>query len=83
MWTSKHSLLEVIRNVWKQEVSGPSLSILCSKLLATKQAIREWNKTSFRNVFKAVRRAKKGVLQAEIGAETDASEEAQLELNKA
>ena len=59
------------------------MRILCSKLLTARRAISAWNKTSFGNVFATVRKAEEGVRQAEIGAETDESDEAQLELSKA
>ena len=69
--------------MWKQDVAGSLLQILCSKLLATRRVIRESNKNFFGNVFGAVHTAEKEVLRAEIGVENDESEEAQIELNKA
>ncbi|XP_027150236.1 uncharacterized protein LOC113771239 [Coffea eugenioides] len=64
------------------EVGGLPLRILCSKLLATRRAIQEWNKNSFGNVFNAVRVAEENVLRAEFRVEHDDSEEAQIELSR-
>ena len=53
--TSKPDLLEVIPRSWGLEMQGSLLRILCSKMLATRKAIQEWNKQSFGNIFDAVR----------------------------
>ncbi|XP_071939205.1 uncharacterized protein [Coffea arabica] len=47
------------------------------------QVIQEWNKTSFRNVFDAVRAVEENVLCAESRVEHEDSKAAQIELNKA
>ena len=83
VWTSKPDLLEVIRHVWKQDVGGPPLRVLCSKLLATRRAIQSWNKQHFGNIFDAVRSSEMAVQRAEELLDHDYSEECQIELNKA
>ncbi|XP_071924686.1 uncharacterized protein [Coffea arabica] len=64
-------------------MQGSLLRILCSKLLATRRGIQDWNKQSFGNVFDAVREVEAGVLRAEAAVENEASEEAQIELQRA
>nr|XP_027108979.1 uncharacterized protein LOC113728817 [Coffea arabica] len=83
VWTTKSELLEVIRYAWNQDVSGPPLRVLSSKLLATRRAIQTWNKQHFGNVFDAVRSAEMGVQRAEEAMDQYASEECQVELSKA
>nr|XP_027103097.1 uncharacterized protein LOC113724387 [Coffea arabica] len=48
------------------DVGGSPLRALCSKLLAIRRVIREWNKNSFGNVFEVVRTMEEEVLQAEL-----------------
>ncbi|XP_071916298.1 uncharacterized protein [Coffea arabica] len=83
VWTTKPELLEVIRQAWNQDISGPPLRVLCSKLLATRRPIQAWNKQHFGNVIDAVRSAKMAVQRAEESVDQNASEECQIELNKA
>ncbi|XP_071939206.1 uncharacterized protein [Coffea arabica] len=49
----------------------------------SRQVIQEWNKTSFMNVFDAVRAVEENVLCAESRVEHEDSKAAQIELNKA
>ncbi|XP_027171438.1 uncharacterized protein LOC113771005 [Coffea eugenioides] len=81
--TSHPGLLDVVKEAWQVECPGSPLRALCSKLLRTRQAIQEWNKGVFGNVFEAVRRAEALVLAVESCTESDGSVEAQVELNKA
>ncbi|XP_027118292.2 uncharacterized protein [Coffea arabica] len=83
VWTTKPEFLEVIRQAWNQDISGSPLRVLCSKLLATRRAIQAWNKQHFGNVFDAVRSAEMAVQRAEESVDNNASEECQIELNKA
>nr|XP_027103170.1 uncharacterized protein LOC113724469 [Coffea arabica] len=83
VWTSKPELIEVIRQAWNQDVDGPPLQVLCSKLLATRRAIQSWNKQHFGNVIDSVHSAKMAVQWAEEMVDQDDSEECQIELNKA
>ncbi|XP_071939854.1 uncharacterized protein [Coffea arabica] len=83
VWTSRASLLDVIRNTWQQECHGSPLRVLCSKLLAARRAIQEWNKNSFGNIFAASREAEASVTRAEARLDNEPSEDAQVELNRA
>ncbi|XP_071933257.1 uncharacterized protein [Coffea arabica] len=74
VWTARPDLLEVIQRVWNENMQGLPLRILCSKLMATRQGIQEWNKQSFRNIFDTVREAEAGVLRAKAAVENEASE---------
>ena len=56
---------------------------MCSKLLATRRAIQQWNKQTFGNVFNGIGEAKAGVLRAEEGVENYDSEKAQAKLHMA
>ncbi|XP_027152155.1 uncharacterized protein LOC113758673 [Coffea eugenioides] len=83
VWTTKPEHLEVIRESWIQDVDGPPLRVLCSKLLATRRAIQAWNKQHFGNVFDVVRFAEAAVQCAEEAVDQDALEECLIELSKA
>ncbi|XP_071909653.1 uncharacterized protein [Coffea arabica] len=61
VWMTKPELLEVIRQTWGQEVSGPPLRVLSSKLLVKRRAIQAWNKQSFGDIFDAVRKVEVAV----------------------
>ena len=83
MWTARPDVLEVIREAWKGDIQGSPLRILCAKLMAVRRSIQRWNRQVFGNIFDAVKRAEAGLLRAEGVVETDASEEAQMELQRA
>nr|XP_027099065.1 uncharacterized protein LOC113718354 [Coffea arabica] len=83
VWTTRHDLLEVIRQAWNQDVGGSPLRVLCSKLLATRRAIQTWNKQHFGNIFDAVHSAELEVQRAEEAMDQYVSEECQIELSKA
>ena len=56
---------------------------MCSKLLATRKAIQQWNKQQFGNVGAAVREAEAGLVRAEGSMVNSESEEDNEELHKA
>ena len=83
VWTSKPCLLDVIRDSWTIEIQGSPLRVLCSKLLATRRAIQQWNKQHFGNVVNAIREAEAALLRAEEDVEHYESEDVHEELYKA
>ncbi|XP_071922584.1 uncharacterized protein [Coffea arabica] len=83
MWTARPDLMEVIREAWNRDVQGSPLRIFCAKLMAVRRNIQRWNRQVFGNIFDAVKRAEAGLQRAEKVVETDASEEAQMELQGA
>ncbi|XP_071924881.1 uncharacterized protein [Coffea arabica] len=83
VWTSRASLLEVIRATWGTAVQGSPLRVLCSKLVASRRAIQQWNKNHFGSIGTAVKEAEVGLERVEGGVPNDASEEASEELHKA
>ena len=50
--------------------------------MAVRRSIQGWNRQVFGNIFYAVKMAEVELLRAEKGVETDASEEAQTELQR-
>ncbi|XP_071906007.1 uncharacterized protein [Coffea arabica] len=83
VWTSKASLLDVIRTAWQREQQGSPMRVLCSKLIHARRSIQEWNKHMFGNIFDASREAEAAVCRAEARLETEGSDVAQFWRQKA
>ncbi|XP_071928101.1 uncharacterized protein [Coffea arabica] len=69
VWTSKASLLDVIRTAWQWEQQGSPM--------------KEWNKHTLGNIFDASHEAEATVRRAEARLEIEGSDVAQVELHMA
>ena len=65
------------------EVSGSPFSVVWEKLRNVSRALHLWNKQVFGNVFENVKKGEAMVAAAELRAQSDLSDEAHLELQRA
>ncbi|XP_071918897.1 uncharacterized protein [Coffea arabica] len=82
VWTSKDSLLDVVKMAWQGDVSGSPFYRVWAKLKRVSHAIQQWNKETFGDVFLNVKRAEAAVARAELQIEVDSSEENFVELKR-
>ena len=73
----------MIQNAWVLLVTSFPWRGLCAKQLAKRRAIQQWNKCTVGNVFEAIKGAKSQLVQAEMKAKSEDSEEAHIRLQKA
>nr|XP_027088662.1 uncharacterized protein LOC113710011 [Coffea arabica] len=66
VWTTKPDFLDVIKECWSFSFPGSSLKILAEKLRRAKQALRQWSRSSFGDIFLAIRTAEQKMVEAEI-----------------
>ncbi|XP_071906129.1 uncharacterized protein [Coffea arabica] len=82
VWTSKDSLLDVVKIAWQDDVSGSPFYRIWAKLKRVSHAIQQWNKETFEDVFLNVKTAEAAVARAELQIEVDSSEENFVELKR-
>ncbi|XP_071928129.1 uncharacterized protein [Coffea arabica] len=83
VWPSKEGFLDVVRTTWQVEVSRSSFSVVWGKLRSVSRALHLWNKQVFGDVFENVKKRKAVVAAAKVRAQSDLSDEAHLELQRA
>ena len=66
VWTAKPGFLNVVKECWSTSATRSPLKVLSEKLHRTKQALRQWSRTSFGDIFSAVRMAEQNVVEVEI-----------------
>ncbi|XP_071939195.1 uncharacterized protein [Coffea arabica] len=83
VWTTHPGLLEVIKDYWTHPVYGSPLQVLASKLRNVKNALKQWSRTTFGDIFERARSAERVVTEAEIAYDLDPTEQRRSELHHA
>ncbi|XVF83133.1 hypothetical protein PTKIN_Ptkin16aG0108900 [Pterospermum kingtungense] len=56
MWLMHNGCEQVVNDAWKNNIRGSHAFVLMNKIKVTNQAMQQWNKAEFENIF--ARRAK-------------------------
>ena len=82
-WTTHKDLLGMVKECWSLSVSGPPMQILATKLRVVKQALKQWSKLSFGDIFEVVRCAEREVVDVETKYDLDPTNQLRCELHHA
>ncbi|XP_071909708.1 uncharacterized protein [Coffea arabica] len=82
-WTMHKGFLDVVRACWTLPVSGPPMQVLALKLRGAKQALRQWSRQAFGDIFATVRGAEQEVMEAERRYDLDPTGMLRSELHQA
>nr|XP_027066014.1 uncharacterized protein LOC113691883 [Coffea arabica] len=83
VWTTKPGFLDVVKQCWSGSLPGSPLKVLSEKLRKTKQALRQWSRSSFRDIFLEIQSAEQKVVEAELAHDDNPSEKLLIQLHKA
>ncbi|XP_071928156.1 uncharacterized protein [Coffea arabica] len=83
VWTIKPDFLDVVKKCWSGSLPGSPLKVLSEKLQRTKQALRQWSRSSFGDIFLEIRSAEQNVVEAEIAHDDHPSDELLINLQEA
>ncbi|XP_071939955.1 uncharacterized protein [Coffea arabica] len=83
VWTTHPGLLRVIKDYWTHPVYGSLLQVLVSKLKNVKNALKQWSRTTFGDIFERARSAERVVTEVEIAYDLDPTEQGRSELHHA
>ncbi|XP_027152134.1 uncharacterized protein LOC113752202 [Coffea eugenioides] len=83
IWTTHPGLLGVIKDCWAQPVNGSPLQVLALKLRNVKNALKQWSRTTFGDIFQGARDAERMVTEAETAYDLDPTEQRRSELHHA
>ncbi|XP_027183870.1 uncharacterized protein LOC113782162 [Coffea eugenioides] len=83
VWTTKPGFLDVVKQCWSGSLPGSPLKVLSEKLRKMKQALRQWSRSSFGDIFLEIRSAEQKVAEAELAHDDNPSEELLIQLHKA
>ena len=75
--------LDVVKQCWSGSLPGSPLKVLSEKLRKMKQALRQWSRSSFGDIFLEIRSAEQKVAEAELAHDDNPSEELLIQLHKA
>ena len=82
-WTIHKDLLGVIRECWSQPGNGFPLQALVAKLRGVKQALKQWSKLSFEDIFQIARSAEREMLEVKTRYDMDPTDDLRRELHHA
>ncbi|CAH9093524.1 unnamed protein product [Cuscuta epithymum] len=57
MWTSHNTFLETLSTIWNSFPPGGGMRYFYNKLQKTKMGLKQWNKSTFGDIFEEVKRA--------------------------
>ncbi|XP_071917289.1 uncharacterized protein [Coffea arabica] len=83
IWTTHPDFLGVIKDCWVHPVNGSPLQVLASKLRNVKNALKQWSRTTFGDIFEGVRSAERVVTESETAYDLDPTEQRRSELHHA